>query len=153
GLTNTDLRLVLLVGVGTSSPEDLRRAGAALARRVKGRRSVATSLAAAADDAGLAAFVEGVVLGSFVFHWRSDGPPERPVERVVLAGQPVSASRRATVEKALAIAGASWLARTLALVPSNVKNPAWLAEQATEVATGAGLAVEVWDEKALRQQG
>jgi leucyl aminopeptidase len=152
-LTNTDLRLVLLVGVGTGTPDDLRRAGAALARRVQGRRSVATSVAAATDDAGLAAFVEGVVLGSFVFHWRSDGPPELPVERVVLAGQSDSGSRKGIVERALAVAGASWLARTLALVPSNLKNPEWLAEQAAEVASSAGLAIQVWDEKALAEQG
>ncbi len=152
-LTNTDLRLVLLVGVGTGTPDDLRRAGAALARRVKGRRSVVTSVAAATDDAGLAAFVEGVVLGSFVFHWRSDGPPELPVERVVLAGQSDSGSRKGIVERALAVAGASWLARTLALVPSNLKNPEWLAEQAAEVASSAGLAIQVWDEKALAEQG
>ena len=33
GLSNPDLRLVLLVGVGEGTPADLRRAGAALARR------------------------------------------------------------------------------------------------------------------------
>ena len=53
---------------------------------VRGRLSVATSLGALCDDAGLRALVEGLVLGSFEFHWRSDGPGEQPVGRVVLAG-------------------------------------------------------------------
>ena len=86
GLTNGDLRLVLLVGVGEGTPTELRRAGAAVARHTKGRLSVATSLAALTDDVGLRALVEGLVLGSFEFHWRSEGPRSQPVGKVVLAG-------------------------------------------------------------------
>ncbi|MEP7092381.1 MAG: M17 family peptidase N-terminal domain-containing protein, partial [Nocardioidaceae bacterium] len=153
GLTNTDLRLVLLVGIGTGSTDDLRRAGSALARRVRGRLSVATSLAALADDAGLRAFVEELVLGSFEFHWRSDGPLARPVARVVLAGLAHAGDRSDAVVTALAVAGAGWQARTLALVPSNVKNPVWMVEQAAEVAERAGLGITVWDERELAEQG
>src|SRR3954451_10315112 len=129
GLTNTELRLVLLVGVGAATAHDLRRAGAALARRVRGRQSVATSLGALCDDAGLRALVEGLVLGSFGFHWRSEGPQTQPVGEVVLAGLADADGRRPAVERAVAVAGAGWLSRTLALVPSNLKTPAWLAEQ------------------------
>ena len=85
GLSNPDLSLLLLVGVGEGSADDLRKAGAALARRTRGCSTVATSLAATADDAGLRALVEGLVLGSFEFHWRSTGPLKQPVGRVVLA--------------------------------------------------------------------
>jgi leucyl aminopeptidase len=152
-LTNTDLRLVLLVGVGAGTTDDLRRAGAALARRARGRLSVATSLGALADDAGLRSLVEGLVLGSFGFHWRSEGPLERPVERVVLAGQVDASSRAGVVDRALAVAGAGWLSRTLALVPSNVKNPVWMAEQAADVAKKAGLDFSVRDERELAEQG
>jgi leucyl aminopeptidase len=153
GLTNGDLRLVLLVGVGAGTPDDLRRAGAAVARRAKGLGTVATSLAALADDAGLRAVVEGLVLGSFEFHWRSEGPQRRPVEHVVLAGLADPGSRSAALDRALAIARAGWLSRTLALVPSNVKDPAWMVEQATDVAGRAGLDIRVWDEKQLATQG
>ena len=41
----------------------------------------------------------------------------------------------------------------LATVPSNIKNPQWLAEQAEELAPGSGLAVTVWDEKRLAKDG
>jgi len=51
------------------------------------------------------------------------------------------------------VAGAGWLARTLALVPSNLKTPAWLAERAVEVADRARLKVRVWDEKQLAEEG
>ncbi|MBA2465611.1 MAG: leucyl aminopeptidase family protein [Nocardioidaceae bacterium] len=153
GLGNPDLRLVLLVGVGEGTPADLRRAGAAVARRTRGFGTVATSLAALTDDTGLQALVEGLVLGSFGFSMRSGGPPERPVEKVVLAGLTDVDARRPALDRALAVAGAGWLSRTLALVPSNVKFPVWLAEQAVDVASRSGLAVTVWDEQQLAADG
>ena len=153
GLSNPDLRMVLLVGVGSGSSDDLRRAGAALARHVRGRLSVATSLGALCDDAGLRALVEGIVLGSFEFHWRSHGPQHRPVERVVLAGLVDSGARRDVVREALAVAGAGWRSRALALVPANLKTPEWMVEQATEVAQSAGLDIMVWDEERLADEG
>ena len=153
GLTNDSLRSVLLVGVGQGRPADLRKAGAALARRAKNKETVATSLAALSDDAGLRALVEGLVLGSFGFHRRSDGAKEQPVSRVVLAGVSDAAERQQALERALALAGAGWMARTLALVPANEKNPAWMAERATEVAQSSGLKVRVWDEKQLAAEG
>ena len=101
----------------------MRRAGAALARRTKDRMTVATSLGALCDDVGLRALIEGLVLGSFEFHWRSEGPLKQPVGRVVLAGLVDSAARKDAVERALAVAGAGWLARTLALVPVQRQEP------------------------------
>lgn len=148
---NAELRQVLLVGVGAQRTVDLRRAGAALARAVRDRDAVATSIAAVADDAGLEAFVVGMMLGSFQFHWRSGEPPWRPVGRVVLAA--TDAGLQPVLERAIAVGGAGWRARALATVPSNLKNPAWLAEQARLVADHAGLQVRVWDEKQLAQEG
>ncbi len=153
GLSNADLRLLLLVGVGTGTTDELRRAGAAVARRTKGRQCVATSISALCDDAGLRALVEGLVLGSYEFHWRSEGPKERPVARAVLAGLVDAGARKDVLQRALAVAGAGWQSRTLALVPSNLKNPVWLAEQAADVAKRAGLDLTVWDEKALEKDG
>ena len=152
-LPNPDLRLVLLVGVGTGGNDELRRAGATLARAVRDQESVATSLAALADDAGLRAVVEGLVLGSYGFHLRSTGPEHAPVGRVVLAGMTDAAARRGPLDHAMAVAGAGWLARTLALVPSNIKSPAWLAGQATETARTVGLKSTVWDLKKLEREG
>ena len=135
GLTASAPAGLLLVGVGEARPGDLRRAGAALARRTKGRETVATSLAALAHDAGLRAFVEGLVLGSFTFHRRSTGPDETARRRAfVLAGLATSGPAQVALARALATAGAGWLSRTLALVPSNEKNPPWMAEQAERIA-------------------
>ena len=78
------------------------------------------------------------MLGSFVFHWRSQGPEHEPVRRVVLAG--LSGNDHASsLERGLALGGAGWRSRMLATVPSNLKSPQWLAEQAEHLADEAGL--------------
>ena len=147
---NDDLGLVLLVGVGKQRLDDFRRAGAAVARATRDRRSVATTIpAVAAESGGFEAFVVGAVLGSFSFTWRSEPPEHRPVERVVLARLTASAALEETLARAVAIGGAAWRSRMLSTVPSNVKNPAWLAGQAEEIAAESGLAVPVWDEQRL----
>ncbi|HTW15760.1 MAG TPA: leucyl aminopeptidase family protein [Nocardioides sp.] len=151
GPDGAGLRLVLLVGVGAQRPDDLRRAGAALARAAADRSSVATSLSAVADDAGLEAFVVGAMLGSFRFHWRSTPPERVPVARIVLAGRPDG--DLGVLRRALALGGAGWRARQLATAPSNLKNPAWLADQARLIADEAGLTYDVWDEKRLAAEG
>jgi leucyl aminopeptidase len=145
--------LVLLVGVGEQTPDDLRRAGAAVARAVRDRRSLATSVPTVCGTPGLVGFVVGLMLGSFGFHIRSEGPEHRPVGRVVLAGLPEDPDVHVALRRALALGGAGWRARMLATVPSNIKNPHWLAEQAEELAQEAGLSVRVWDEERLAADG
>ncbi|THI93273.1 leucyl aminopeptidase family protein, partial [Nocardioides sp.] len=98
------------------------------------------------------AFVAGTMLGGFVFHWRSAGPEHHPVRRVVIAG-PAVAADRGVLERAVALGGAGWRSRMLATVPSNLKNPAWLAGQAEEIAGAAGLEIRVWDEEELTRDG
>ncbi|MFC6287914.1 leucyl aminopeptidase family protein [Nocardioides sp. GCM10027113] len=151
--TNPDLRLVLLVGVGGRSTTDLRRAGAALARAVRGRASVATSVPAVGGEDVLGAFVVGAMLAGFTFELRSAPPENPPVGRVVLAAQPDSPTLVDALERAVAVGGAGWRARTLATVPSNIKNPAWLADQAVAVADEVGLDATVWDADRLRAAG
>jgi len=146
-----DLDLVLLVGVGSGRPDELRKAGAALARRASDQDAVATSVPAVGDDDALVAFVEGVVLGSFGFQLRSAGPRRRPVRRVVVCG--VVPDDPDVLHRALALAGAGWRSRTLSTVPSNIKNPPWLAQEAEQVAEAAGLTVRVWDEQKLERDG
>ena len=148
---NAELRQVLLVGLGAASADDFRRAGATLARAVLDRAAVATTITAVEPSVGLEPFVVGTILGSFAFAWRKAPPEHVPVGRVVLAG--LADADRPALERAVAVGGASWRARTLASVPSNLKNPAWLADQAVALAGEAGLEVTVWDEKRLADDG
>ncbi|WP_370247229.1 M17 family metallopeptidase [Nocardioides sp.] len=159
GPDQPDLRAVLLVGVGAHTPDDRRRAAAVVARATRDRACVATTLAALDAEHGVEAVTTGLMLGSFDFAWRSAPPEHVPVRRAVLAGLPDAVDGRAgqplrdRLARAVAVAGASWQARTLATVPSNLKNPAWLAEQAQAVGEAAGLTVEVWDEHRLAEVG
>ena len=150
---NDALRVVLLVGVGDQRPQDFRRAGAALARATRDRASVATTIAALSPEAGLEAFVVGAMLGSFAFQWRSTPPEHPPVRRVVLAGLPDPDEVATTLARAVAAGTAGWRARMLATVPSNLKNPEWLAEQARALGAAHGLDVTVWDEHRLAAEG
>ncbi|HWM74992.1 MAG TPA: leucyl aminopeptidase [Nocardioides sp.] len=149
--SNPQLRLVLLVGVGDQRPTDFRRAGAALARAVLDRATLVTSIPTLSPTAGLEAFVVGAMLGSFGFHWRSSAPERRPVARIVLAE--MGGDDREVLDRAVALGTAGWRARALATVPSNLKTPAWLAEQAQALAAKHGLKCRVWDEKQLEAEG
>ncbi len=150
---NPSLTRVLLVGVGAGSTTDLRRAGATVARHTRDASSVASSVAAVGDDAALSAFVEGAMLGSFGFSMRRDGPLDHPVESIVLALTEADDDRTNRLHRAVAAAGASWEARMLASVPSNIKTPAWLAEHAATGAEAAGLKATVLDEVQLADRG
>jgi leucyl aminopeptidase len=153
---------VLLVGLGAGTATDLRRAGAALARRVRGRSHLAVSLGAdclggdlvpsdaRADAAALRALVEGLVLGSFSFDLKTQ-PGTPAVGAVTLTG--VGDGAEPAVRRGRVTAHAAWFSRALALTPSSIKSPAWLAEQAVEVAREHDLTCEVWDEDALRRDG
>ena len=151
--TNSALSLVLLVGVGDATTQDLRRAGATLARRTTNADAIASSVSAVGDDEAMAAFVEGVTLGSFSFSLHRDGPTDRPVSKVEIALTQDDEENSTALRRAVARAGASWWARLLASVPSNIKTPAWLAEQAVEAGEHAGLTAKVLDEKELADKG
>ena len=152
-LANSALSRVLLVGVGEGTTTDLRRAGATLARRTTNADAVASSVSAVGDDDAMAAFVEGATLGSFGFSMRKDGPTERPVGRIAIALTANDEERSARLKRSVAIAGAGWQSRLLASVPSNIKTPEWLAEQAVAAAEAAGLKATVLDEKQLAERG
>ncbi len=148
---NPKLRLVLLAGLGDQRPTDFRRAGAVVARAARDRGTLATSIPALSPTAGLEAFVVGAMLGSFGFHWRSSEPDQRPVTKIVLAE--LGDADREVLDRAVALGTAAWRARTLATVPSNLKTPEWLAEQAQTLAADHGLKCRVWDEKQLQAEG
>ncbi|MCW2762825.1 MAG: pepA 1 [Marmoricola sp.] len=152
-VANSSLTRVLMVGVGEATTWDLRRAGATVARRTTNAESVASSVAAVGDDEAMTAFVEGATLGSFRFSLHRDGPRDQPVGRIVLCLTEADDDRSATLRRAVAASGASWQARLLANVPSNIKTPSWLAEQAVSAAEAAGLKTTVLDEVQLAQRG
>ncbi|WP_432546829.1 leucyl aminopeptidase family protein [Kineococcus sp. SYSU DK004] len=152
-------RVLHVVGAGTSSPADLRRAAAALARAAGPREDVVTTLADGTGPAGVRAVVEGFLLASWTppaagHRARGDEPADQPAggdgaRRLLLVGDVAAAD----VEAGLAAAAATVLARDLAATPSNLKDPAWTAARAREVAAAGRLRVDVRDAARLEREG
>ena len=147
--TGLPTRLVL-VGVGSGEPADMRKAGAAVAMHTRGLRTVVTTAVAGAGTEATRAFVEGYLLGAYRHPSRATAPPPPAAAgRLVLLGDHPAAA----VESARATALATWTARELTVMPSDTKNPPWLADRAVALAEQAGLDVEVLGPKELAAQG
>ncbi|WP_433416153.1 leucyl aminopeptidase [Microtetraspora malaysiensis] len=121
------IRRVLLYGIGGGSAADLRKAGASVARKVKGGARVWIRVPETGDAAALA---EGALLASYTFRI---GAVRTPPGIVFVGGDEEALRRGETVARATA------LARDLVNTPASIKSPAWLADQAREVAASAGL--------------
>ncbi|GIG40384.1 leucyl aminopeptidase family protein [Cellulomonas phragmiteti] len=149
---------IVLVGVGDESTTALRRAGAALARATRGLRRVATTVGAQThhDPAGAAqaarAVVEGYLLAAYRAPRITATPDEKPPAELVLLGRDGPAVA-AAVDAARIGASATWLARDLTTTPSNVKDPAWMADRARRLGTAAGLDVQVLGPRELAAGG
>src|SRR5262249_34372540 len=118
-------KAVVLIGVGKRddlTPDALRRAGAALARRAKTVKSVATALLDAAPDEidgaeAAQALAEGIGLGSYQFlRHKSDTKPTQ-LSRVLVIGR-ANAKVRTALERAALVAGAVAWARDLVNEPA-----------------------------------
>ena len=142
---------LLLVGTGDGSPRDLRRAGAALGRAVRGRDRLVTSVGAGAGPDGVRAFVEGLLLGPYAPP--SAGLKNRKDTLPVGAAELVGDHPATAVEQGATHAGATIRARDLAETPSNLKSPRWMAQQAAAVAADAGLQITIWDAERLAAEG
>ncbi|MEE2052656.1 leucyl aminopeptidase [Nocardiopsis tropica] len=148
------VRLALL-GVGSGSPDDLRKAGAALARAARGNERVALAWPGSGAEAATA-FAEGVLLASYTFSLKTSEVPDdrRPAASVeVAAGDGGDGSLAGALERGTALAAATALARDLINTPSLTKDPEWMAARARDVAADKGLQVRVWDEKDLENDG
>ncbi|GAA0988863.1 MULTISPECIES: leucyl aminopeptidase [Nocardiopsidaceae] len=148
------VRLALL-GVGSGSPDDLRKAGAALARAARGNERVALAWPGSGAEAATA-FAEGVLLASYTFSLKTSEVPDdrRPAASVeVASGDGDDGSLAGALERGTALAAATALARDLINTPSLTKDPEWMAARARDVAADKGLQVRVWDEKDLENDG
>ena len=122
------LTRVLLVGTGGASPRDLRKAGAALARKAKGSPALVVDLRGLrpSPDA-VGALVEGLLLASYGFTLKPGAEP-RVLQEVVLVGADAVA-----VLQAVTVCRATALARDLVNTPPREASPDWLARTAVAV--------------------
>jgi leucyl aminopeptidase len=144
---------VAVVGLGGRSDLDasaLRRAAGAVVRRLSDRAVVASNIhEAVSGDEGSGAAGEGFLLGCYRFvAYKSDPKPSK-LERILMLGNPDAGA----LERATAIAEATWLARDLTNEPASTLTPERLASMATEMAEASGLECTVYDENALAERG
>lgn len=155
---------VLLLGLGKAeelSAETVRRMGARLVRAAErlGLERATLSLAGL-DRVSAETAAQSAAEGAALAAWRftelkapDEDRPFIPVRAVDLVG---SADDDAFGRGALAgaaIARGENLARTLQSRPGNVATPSHLAEQAIRMAGSVGMAVEVFDEARMTQEG
>jgi leucyl aminopeptidase len=145
-------RLILAAGLGDGTPRDYRRAGAAIARRLKSVESAAITVARRSTPAQVKALVEGLLLGGYSFKVTNSPKPETLTSITLVVDQLTDAISEA-VAHGVTTATASALARDLANTPSSTKNPAWLARQATALARKGRLEIRVRDDRELRAEG
>jgi leucyl aminopeptidase len=150
----------MVVGVGPAAEVDdevIRRASAALVKATWKRATVASLLLDAVpadgDRASAAqAAAEGTLLAGYRFgrYKKENGAAKlESVAIVAKGGKRVAAG----VERGVAIAGAVVLARDLVNTPAGDLTPPMFADLAVEVANGAGLTVEVIDDKQAAKLG
>ena len=144
---------VAVVGLGAENeagPKQLRRASAIAARQRSEHHEVATllHLAAAGGADATRAVTEGLMIGTYRYTDQKSEPRPSKIERVVLVG-----AEDEPVDRGVAVAEATFLARDLINEPASSLTPAALARKAEEVADVSGLECEVLDEAALERLG
>ncbi|HWG58747.1 MAG TPA: leucyl aminopeptidase [Candidatus Acidoferrales bacterium] len=150
---------LLLVGAGKPgkfSPADLRKIAGTALRHLKSRGVRSFVFLAREGEHGPAAAqatVEGLIAADFESDkYRSDRK-NREIQSVSLAGfnGGLDANLEAAIQHGKAIAESQNFARDLINEPSNRLTPRMLAAKAEEMARGAGLGIEILDERKIAE--
>jgi leucyl aminopeptidase len=147
-----------VLGVGDGDASTWRTVGASLVRALNDAgesRSYDVLLTDAVDADRVRAFVLGAVLGGYKFKVTSaDEPAKVKTLRLVVEDLGFVEVFAAEARRATDLALATALSRDLANMPSNIKDPQWLASTAAKQAAKVpGLGAVVRDEKWLAAQG
>jgi leucyl aminopeptidase len=87
-----------------------------------------------------------ILLGTYTWNLKTGKAAEIPT--IVIATK-----ENATIKQAAVIASALFTARDLIHTPSNIKNPAWMASEATKIAKEQGLGIKVLSGRDLAKFG
>ena len=131
------------VSLGKLSNSDLRSAGAAVGRKLRGKDGE-VHLALALKPAQAKSFLISANLGNFTWNLKSGAKEVKAVLEVTQVDE-------ATCNSAQLTSDAVNRARALIHTPSNIKNPEWMARQAKKFANGSK--VEVKSGAALKDFG
>lgn len=125
-----NLTRLFVLGIGTGSIEDARKAGAAIGRKVK-LKGLSVLSAYTGDYDAAVAHITAISLAQYGWNLKSDYSKNDVSARDKGATSfSFDASQADALTRARILAQATWTTRDLIHTPSNIKNPAWLAEQA-----------------------
>ena len=130
-VTHAKIKRIYLVGVGGQSTDDVRKAGAALARKVKNsEKKVVDALLLSPSAATARAHCISLILASYIWNQKSDSDAKPAT--FLLIGE-----FEKEFSAAVVIASAVWRARDLIHTPSNIKTPLWMANKTKNFVTSA----------------
>jgi leucyl aminopeptidase len=143
--TDSETERIYLVGLGDKSLASIRLAAAAVGRKVRGKNiQVFAACTDGVDESH--AFAVSLTLGSYLWNLKTDKEIKSPTFFIATNDQE-------TLDDAVVIAKAICTARDLVHTPANIKNPAWLADQAVQLGKEFGFEVKVLAGKELAQFG
>ncbi|WP_033295128.1 leucyl aminopeptidase family protein [Amycolatopsis jejuensis] len=148
-----------VAGIGDAAPKDFRQTGAALARTLRDAaehrpiRTVQVALPPDVTAEHVGELATGLFLGGYRFVVTTSEPkPSMPAVRLAAGDDRAVPEYAEAASRVRILAAAAAFTRDLANTPSNVKNPAWLANTAAKV-VGGPVEVTVRDEKWLADKG
>ena len=136
---------IYLVGLGDQSESALRIAGSTLGRKIRGKAVLLASICVETKSK-LRPFSISLGLGTYQWHQKTGADIEIPALSIVTTDV-------ALLEEAATIESAITHARDLIHTPSNIKNPKWLADEASKIAEEKNLQIEVFAGKDLKEFG
>jgi leucyl aminopeptidase len=144
------LSRIYLIGVGANGPDDLRKAGSALARKVKNTGVQVLDLLVTDKQS---ARVHAVALVLASYSWSEKSAPAKALKAAhfIIVGNFTK-----EIVSANSLALGVWRARDLIHTPSNIKSPLWIADQAKSLVARAkspALKIEIKSGAALAKFG
>ncbi len=137
---------LLLVGIGSGSITDSRAAGAAVGRKMRGKKySVLSAIAVSKNE--LRAHAIALILSAYT--WNQKTSTVKPENPIFIVGD----SHPADISRARTLTSAVWSARDLIHTPANIKTPLWMASRAKVLTKHPDIAVEVLSGKDLAKFG
>lgn len=147
--TKKKLARIYLIGIGDANPNDLRKVGTILGRKVKATTSHLLSLCAENSNQALV-HLNALALSTYSWSTKGAADKEKKIETpsFTLAGDFAAAVKRSEV-----LVAATWKARDLIHTPSNIKSPEWIASQARIICKRPDLKIKERSGRELAEFG
>ena len=136
---------ILLVGMGEKSDSEIRKAGAALGRKIRGTSSSLLSFISK-DQRQTQICLIASGLATYSWSLKTSTKPEHSSITVVGDFDEI-------VKKSTILLSATWKTRDLIHTPSNIKSPEWMAAQSKKLAKSPRLSVKVRSGRQLQDFG